>query len=161
MRNVDIKGTHALADRWSDKVFLVVAQPSMDTPIFEVKPETGIGRIRTLHRNLLLPVPNLPLDIEVQPKPKPRPRRVIGRQEVNDSRTDLDSDGSTFGENSSEYGHFVGPVPKSHDQQLDSVGSVDVSEEVNFWLEDNVGAEEPIFGHGEAVGSVISRRRLV
>ena len=109
---------------------MVVAQPSMDIPVFLLKPETSTGRIRTLHQKLLLPIPNLPLDVEVPPKPRPRQRKVIGKQEERDSPTDLDSDRSTFGENSSEYGHFVGPVPKVHDEQLDSVGSVEVSDEV-------------------------------
>ena len=70
VQNVGIKGTHKLTDRWSEEVFVVVAQPSMDIPsmvipVFEVKPETGTWRFRTHHRNLLLPIPNLPLDIEV------------------------------------------------------------------------------------------------
>ena len=68
LRNVGIKGTHKIAVRWSEEVFVVVAQPSMDTPVYEVKPEMGNGRSRTLHRNLLLPILNLPLDIEEPPK---------------------------------------------------------------------------------------------
>ena len=56
---------------------------------------------------------------------------------------------------------FVGPVPKSHDQHLDSDGSVNVSEGVNLVLEDTIGAEkESIPVNGEAVKSVTSEEDL-
>ena len=55
----------------------------------------------------------------------------------------------------------MGPVPKSEDQQLDSVGSLDVSEEVNFVQEDNIGAEEEsISANSETVRSFISEEDL-
>ena len=54
---VGFKDTHKIADRWSNDVYKVVRQPSQDIPVFEVKPETGPGRVKVLHRNLLLPLP--------------------------------------------------------------------------------------------------------
>ena len=55
VRNVTPQGK--LDDRWSEDVYVVVSQPSADIPVFSLKPEEGRGRARTLHRNLLLPMP--------------------------------------------------------------------------------------------------------
>ena len=35
---------------------LVIDQISPDMPVYRVKPETGDGRVRTLYRNILLPI---------------------------------------------------------------------------------------------------------
>ena len=57
VRNVCFQGTHKIADRWSEEVYLVVKQPNSDIPVYEIKPESGNGRSKVLHRNLLLPLP--------------------------------------------------------------------------------------------------------
>ena len=47
-------------------------------PVYELKPETGAGRTRVLHRNLLLPCNHLPLSEIVQTDlPKPRKKREL------------------------------------------------------------------------------------
>ena len=46
------KGRHKLQDKWEPEEYVVVEQPIAGTP---VQPVTG-GNIRTLHRNLLLPL---------------------------------------------------------------------------------------------------------
>lgn len=53
-------------------VHTVVCQISKDIPVYELKPERGKGRSRTLHRNLLLPCDHLPLETSLQPPPKAR-----------------------------------------------------------------------------------------
>ena len=49
------KGRHKLQDKWEPEEYVVVEQPIAGTPVYRVEPVTG-GNIRTLHRNLLLPL---------------------------------------------------------------------------------------------------------
>ena len=49
------KGRHKLQDKWEPEEHVVVEQPIAGTPVYRVQPVTG-GNIRTLHRNLLLPL---------------------------------------------------------------------------------------------------------
>jgi transposase InsO family protein len=56
VRKVGLIGRSKLADRWEEDVFVVLEQPNPDIPVYRVKSRDLGGRIRTLHRNLLLPV---------------------------------------------------------------------------------------------------------
>ena len=49
------KGRHKLQDKWEPEEYVVVEQPIAGTPVYRIQPVTG-GNIRTLHRNLLLPL---------------------------------------------------------------------------------------------------------
>ena len=49
------KGRHKLQDKWEPEEYVVVEQPIAGTPVYRVQPVTG-GNIKTLHRNLLLPL---------------------------------------------------------------------------------------------------------
>ena len=49
------KGRHKLQEKWEPEKYVVVEQPIAGTPVYRVQPVTG-GNIRTLHRNLLLPL---------------------------------------------------------------------------------------------------------
>ena len=49
------KGRHKIQDRWESGEYQVVGQPTPGVPVYTVKSVAG-GRIRVLHRNLLLPV---------------------------------------------------------------------------------------------------------
>ena len=49
------KGRHKLQDRWEPEEYVVIEQPIAGTPVYKVQPVNG-GNIRTLHRNLLLPL---------------------------------------------------------------------------------------------------------
>lgn len=60
VRNVNIRGKHKLADRWEQKIHVVVRRIK-DSPVYVVKPEAGEGPQRTLHRDLLLPCGFLPV----------------------------------------------------------------------------------------------------
>ncbi len=56
VRNVGLQGKNKLADRWEQQPHVVKRQPISGIPVYEVVPEHGRGRkVRTLHRNLLLP----------------------------------------------------------------------------------------------------------
>lgn len=45
---------------WEDEIHVVVARKNPESPVYDIKPESGRGKIRTLHRNLLLPCDYLP-----------------------------------------------------------------------------------------------------
>ena len=62
VRNVSIRGKNKLADKWEKIPYLVIEQPSKGIPVYKVKHENGTGGIRTLHRNLLLPIGNIPME---------------------------------------------------------------------------------------------------
>ena len=55
MKIVAHKGRHKLQDKWEPEEYVVVEQPIAGTPVYRLQPVTG-GNIRTLHRNLLLPL---------------------------------------------------------------------------------------------------------
>ena len=92
------KRRHKLQDRWEPEEYVVIEQPIAGTPVYKVKPVNG-DNIRTLHRNLLLP-----LGVKLEP--------------------DYESDDSILEEDSDEdEGGFVGsptvrPSDKlSHDEK--------------------------------------------
>ena len=55
MKIVAHKGRHKLQNKWEPEEYVVVEQPIAGTPVYRVQPVTG-DNIRTLHRNLLLPL---------------------------------------------------------------------------------------------------------
>jgi hypothetical protein len=85
VRNVGLKGKNKLADRWKEDVYIVQAQTDEQIPVYQVKLEHGKGKLKTLHRNLLLPIGHIPVVDTVQNeaaiptpcRPIPAPRRSI------------------------------------------------------------------------------------
>ena len=55
VRKKDVHFMDKLADKLEEPVYAVVQRPYVDLPLFMVKPQAG-GRIRPLHRNMLLPL---------------------------------------------------------------------------------------------------------
>ena len=95
-------GPGKLRSYWEQEIH-IVTQRREDMPVYEVKPETGNGRTRVLHRNLLLPCSFLP--VEIPPKPSksrrtmPRTtRRQQGLQENTTRTTDENIPGLTPGQ---------------------------------------------------------------
>lgn len=60
VKNVGIRGKAKLADKWEKDVYIIVGQPNLDIPIYEVKKEHSRERTKVLHRNLLLPFMGIP-----------------------------------------------------------------------------------------------------
>lgn len=61
VKNVGLRGKQKLADRWERQPYIILSQPNPDIPVYTVKSENSRSRkIRTLHRNLLLPFMGLP-----------------------------------------------------------------------------------------------------
>lgn len=57
VRNTGPKGQGKLANYWDGAPYVVVGQPNLDLPVYVLKPESGLGRERVLHRRLLRPCP--------------------------------------------------------------------------------------------------------
>ena len=53
---VAFDGRHKLSNVWEDEPYVIMDQPNVGIPVFKVKKENGTGKVRTLHRNLLLPI---------------------------------------------------------------------------------------------------------
>lgn len=97
VRVVSFDGKHKIQDRWEDHPYIIIKQPNNEIPVFKVRREDGQGRIRTLHRNLLLPIGTKLAS--PTPAPRNRKRRTIRNQEVEEPTTqqkNSDSDEENF-----------------------------------------------------------------
>ena len=59
---------------------MVISRKDEDCPVYEVKPETGPGGTRILHRNLLLPCNHLPVDVARKFPHRQKSRKEIRRE---------------------------------------------------------------------------------
>ncbi|XP_076850337.1 uncharacterized protein LOC143500204 [Brachyhypopomus gauderio] len=55
LKNLGLKGKHKLQSRWSSFPYVVVGKIP-DLPVYRIKPESGMGREKTMHRDHLLPI---------------------------------------------------------------------------------------------------------
>jgi transposase InsO family protein len=91
VKMVRFDGKHKLANKWEDDIYIVTDQPNENIPVYTVVKENGLGRVRTLHRNLLFPIgciqnERLENSAPEKPKPKPRPRKSkIAETRIQDS----------------------------------------------------------------------------
>ncbi|PIK44330.1 hypothetical protein BSL78_18803 [Apostichopus japonicus] len=109
VRNVHLRGKHKLADRWGQEVYKVLRRVNPDIPVYVVEQELGRGKRRTLHRNLLLPIPESMSTCdppETPKKPVPRPRQCYHDKPLVDVTEDSDTD-----DQSSWYAVVTRPVP--------------------------------------------------
>ncbi len=88
VRNVGLRGRHKLADKWEATPYIVKRKPMSDVPVYEVYPENSrTSKVRTLHRNLLLPFMSLP-----GPDINQQPQTIVSSSESEDgSGVDVDS----------------------------------------------------------------------
>ena len=56
IRNFGLKSKNKLADKWARETYIVINQPNSDIPVFQVIKESGNEKVKTLHRNKLLPI---------------------------------------------------------------------------------------------------------
>lgn len=55
VENLGLRGKHKLKSRWNQLPYVVVNK-YQDLPVYTVKPESGMGRTRVIHRDHLLPI---------------------------------------------------------------------------------------------------------
>ena len=60
IRNVGLKGKNKLADKRARDTYNLINQINSDILVFKVKKESGNEKIKTLHRNMLLPISFIP-----------------------------------------------------------------------------------------------------
>ena len=86
IRNISKKGgTGKMQPFWEEKVYVVVESINNGNITHKVKPEKDTdGRVRVLHRNMLLPCDNLLYNfnwiIQIQPTYKEENRKTASRQ---------------------------------------------------------------------------------
>lgn len=56
---VSYDGRHKLEDRREDEPYVIIGQKDPNIPVYDVKRQSGKGKTRTLHKNLLLPIGHL------------------------------------------------------------------------------------------------------
>ncbi|XP_069134619.1 uncharacterized protein [Argopecten irradians] len=142
------EGRHKLSNRWESSVYVVVGQDNPDIPVYQVRKEDGGGKIRTLHRNHLLPVGSLPTEkpteVEVaRPCPAPRTRRTPSQrcepavESVTDRQLSVDSedDSDDMGEDVVTY------IPRPPIVVRDSSGSDSAQSDADEPVDDDAEAE--------------------
>ena len=83
VRKVGFKTKHKIANYWESEPYIILDQPNLEIPVFRVQLENKSGKIRTLHRNMLLPIgyipftgPEEPADHVTGPKRSRRLRQI-------------------------------------------------------------------------------------
>jgi hypothetical protein len=99
VRKVGIIGKHKLANVWEDDPYFVSSQPDPSIPVFVVK-EVGKRKLRTLHRNMLLPINFLPLPDELNKTEQNTP--IVKTNPTTQVHTDSDADDETGTESDSD-----------------------------------------------------------
>ena len=60
VKNVGFKGRHKIQNRWSRESYIVVSQPDLEIPVFNLKSEFGRSS-KTVHRKMILPITSVPV----------------------------------------------------------------------------------------------------
>ena len=139
VRQVGLQGKHKLADRWEEEIWVVTAQPNSTIPVYSVRKLDGSGRLRTLHRNMLLPVRSVPNAQSSVPKPPPQRTpartRYRSRQRATASSS-LPSEDSAL---SSGNASVIFPQPQSSLEVVRADFSLDLDDdETSVLLEESL-----------------------
>ena len=101
IRALGLKGKTKIADDWEEMPYIVTEIPNKDIPVYKVQQENGKGRVKTLHRNQLLPFTCLPSDRLLFDSPGRAARGQVVLQPgptIGDSPPDTESDSSEIGD---------------------------------------------------------------
>lgn len=91
VKNLATTGKQKLQDRWNSVPYLVV-EKLQNLPVYRVKPKTGTGGVRTLHRDHLLPIGeevriNLPAEREEVPRHMVTRSKTVKRTQKKSNKT--------------------------------------------------------------------------
>uniref|UniRef100_A0A8C6LDR0 Gypsy retrotransposon integrase-like protein 1 n=1 Tax=Nothobranchius furzeri TaxID=105023 RepID=A0A8C6LDR0_NOTFU len=86
-------GPGKLRNYWEDSIYTVVRQVGNDIPVYELRPESGKGRARILHRNHILPCDHLPLEGRMPTSAKSKKKTTAKEDAREESEDDDDEDG--------------------------------------------------------------------
>lgn len=120
LKNLGLRGKHKLQSRWSPEPYVVVEKlPNL--PVYRVRPEGVRGRVKTLHREHLLPIGQLvrvtgELNDHQQPQTPKRGQRERWRTE---NTVHQETDSEETSESSNEY-EGCGPR-RSYRTELDEL----------------------------------------
>jgi hypothetical protein len=94
-------GKAKLSDKWERDPYIVIDIPNPEIPVYRVQKESGKGKVKTLHRNLLLPFMYISDSLtDERPENKPDQRkstRSSGRKvESSDTSSSSDDDDLAF-----------------------------------------------------------------
>ena len=101
IKNMTLRGGPGkLKSYWEEKIHIVESHIGKDSPVYKVYPESGHGRSRVLHRNMLLPCPELPTNFaqcqskikNISQKPTAVPN-VYAEDDTNTANIDYQEDG--------------------------------------------------------------------
>ena len=114
-------GPGKLCSHWEDRIHVVITRKGEDSPVYEVKPETGPGGARIVHRNLLLPCNHLPVHVASKTPHRQKSRKET-RRDTNHVPTTLVEESST--DESEHYELSFEPERQPELQTDHSAGSV-------------------------------------
>ncbi|KAI7797198.1 hypothetical protein IRJ41_020208, partial [Triplophysa rosa] len=143
IRNLAVTGKNKLGDKWNSFPYLVV-EKLKNLPVYRLKPERGMGSVRTLHRDHILPIRlDVRLTLSENPKtalvpPETRARSVSGKQRrglggTNGTTIDMGSDSESEEELCYFYPDRVEKQPQLEysDQSLPAVEEEAVYDVIN------------------------------
>lgn len=110
VRNLGMKGKHKLENRWNDIPYIVLEQLS-NLPVYKLKLQNGIGKVKTLHRDNILPIGEL-VRIPVQDEEEEMQLKTPVRRSLRRKQTPVTHPTPTEDEWSSEYSDFEYVRPK-------------------------------------------------
>lgn len=135
VRNLSERGGPGkLRSYWEDRIHIVVKRISDDSPVYQVKPEGRPGKVRTLHRNLLLPCDCLPFETQENcwKRQKSRRKRVREHQVHNTSSS------------SSDEGNWIPRLkPSGGVEPASPAVSIETPDEVSYSLNPEAEAFSP------------------
>ena len=111
VKRFGFRGKHKIQDRWEHHVYEVLESCHSSPLVFRVRREDGEGRVRVLHRNVLLPFKTRILDGETAPQPTPQEEP----EDCNQTGT-LEDPTQEDQEDSPDDKHSPDSVPQSGDE---------------------------------------------
>ena len=135
-------GKHKIADRWEDEPYAVLEQPNPDIPVYVVCREDKVGPKRTLHRNLLLPIGQLPRSL-----PSIKRGHAVDAHSSDQSNPDADANSSAESSDEECSNEDGFDVIETIEQPVDTHNQVDAHVDYNVVTPDVLApdpATEPV-----------------